>query len=146
MTKTTKFYEHWSSVPLTCWRWMDFIPEEISCKSDGSLILDTDAMDRLQHVRDIMDKPLIINSAYRTEQYNKSVGGSPRSMHLKGKAFDISTVSSRGKKRLDRKELYKAALKAGFTGFGFYDTFLHVDTGRKRSWINGAIWKDLENI
>ena len=43
----------------------------------------------LQVLRDFLGEPLRINSAYRSEAHNKSVGGSSRSQHLLGKASDL---------------------------------------------------------
>ena len=35
---------------------------------------------------------------------------------------------------------------AGFTGFGYYQTVLHIDTGRRRHWFGGdkslEFWSD----
>jgi uncharacterized protein YcbK (DUF882 family) len=33
---------------------------------------------------------IVITSAYRTEEFNKLIGGHPKSKHLKGRAIDIS--------------------------------------------------------
>ena len=47
--------------------------------------------DQLQVIRDYIGIPIHINSAYRTEAYNASVGGSPKSQHLQAKAADMVT-------------------------------------------------------
>jgi zinc D-Ala-D-Ala carboxypeptidase len=112
----------------TFWRWKNFTPAELACKGSGELLLDMDALDKLQLVRETLKVPLKINSAFRSPAHNAAEGGSKNSMHTKGKAFDISL------KGVDPKVLYAAAKAAGFTGFGFYRTFLHVDTGRAREW------------
>lgn len=44
---------------------------------------------RLNIIRAILGKPIIINSWYRDEQHNARVGGSPTSQHLRGQAVDI---------------------------------------------------------
>ncbi len=121
-------YAHHSDVPQDVWRWPNFTPAEIASNGDGSVLINADAMDKLQLLRDLIGRPLIINSAYRDPIYNAKVGGAPLSMHKQGRAFDIAL---RGH---DRRQLARAAQAAGFTGFGYYNTFLHVDTGRKRSW------------
>jgi len=59
--------------------------------------------------------------------HNARVGGAPLSQHLR-LAADISL---RGHNRFD---LRAACQQAGFTGFGYYTTFLHVDLGRSRHW------------
>ncbi|MFM7851248.1 MAG: YcbK family protein [Flammeovirgaceae bacterium] len=115
---------------MTEWRWKYFRPDEIRCKGDGSLVINEDALNKLEKMREIMGAPLKINSAYRSPAYNKKIGGASNSMHLQGRAFDVSNVGH------NPARLYKAAIDAGFSGVGFYRTFLHVDTGNKRWWGN----------
>ena len=43
----------------------------------------------LEELRRRWDKPIIINSGYRSSQVNKVVGGAPNSNHLTGCAVDI---------------------------------------------------------
>ena len=121
-------FEHYSQVPSKLWRWQSFTPKEIACRGTGEILINQDALDKLQLLRDIIKKPLYINSAYRSALHNARVGGAPMSSHKKGIAFDISLRNH------NIEDLHKTALKAGFTGFGIYQTFLHVDTGRVRQW------------
>ena len=121
-------YSHYTQVSHEAWPCKWFKPKEIACKGDGSILIDTEALIRLDILRSLMGKPLIINSGYRSPQHNKNVGGSPNSKHKLGRAFDISINN------LDKEKLYETAKKVGFTGFGKYDTFLHVDTARPREW------------
>ena len=44
----------------------------------------------LQAFRDVFNEPITINSSYRCEEHNRSVGGSKTSQHLLGKAADIT--------------------------------------------------------
>lgn len=122
------FYTHWRDVRPDAWRWPNFKPSEIACKGDGSLLVDPEALDKLQEVRQRLGKPMRLNSAYRSPAHNKAIGGSPNSQHLQGKAFDVALNG------ITRTELLKAAKAAGFTGFGQYDTFMHIDTGPARTW------------
>ena len=78
-----------------------------------------------------VDKPLVINSGYRTKHTNDNTEGSAKnSMHLYGAAADIwmpgVPVDS-----IAKLGLY---LKGG--GVGFYPSrnFVHVDSGRLRTW------------
>lgn len=122
-------YAHHSLVSKEHWPFQYFIPRELANKGDGSLLADMDAIARLDHLRELLGKPLIINSAYRDPLYNARVGGAPRSMHKQGKAFDVAL---RGH---NKRQLIQLAKQAGFTGFGInYNTFLHIDTGRPRQW------------
>ena len=56
--------------------------------------------------------------------------GHENSRHLHGRAFDISLSSTR-----DVRRLVTTAFQLGFVGFGFYNRFIHIDTGPKqRAW------------
>jgi hypothetical protein len=123
-------YDHWSDVPDQVWVWPNFTPEELASKGDGSIRLREMALDMLQILRDEMG-PLIINSAYRDPLYNARIGGAPMSRHKFGEAFDIAI------RDYDRYELAQKAREVGFTGFGYYQTFLHVDIHRPRFWFGG---------
>lgn len=106
---------------------------------DGSFLYDEETLTRLQRYRDIMAAPVRINSLYRTPMQNAMTpGASPTSEHLNGRAVDLST---RGR---DPEQCWHAAVMAGFTGLGFYNTFIHVDTGRERAWFGSrsakALW------
>ena len=69
----------------------DFRVREFRCK-DGSdkILLSPETVKIIQSVRDYFGKPVTINSAYRTPQYNKKVGGASNSQHVKGTACDIA--------------------------------------------------------
>jgi hypothetical protein len=110
------------------WRWKYFTRNELDSPDDGSLVINEDAIDKLERMRELMGVPLKINSAYRSKKHNAKVEGAEGSMHRQGRAFDISN------KGHDPAELYQAAVKAGFTRFGFARTYLHVDTGNPPTW------------
>ena len=50
------------------------------------------------------------------------------SRHLFGDAVDLAIVG------LDKELIERLAREEGFTGFGYYYTFLHIDLGPTRSW------------
>lgn len=116
------------ALPQTIWR--NFTRDEMSCNHCGEYFHWPEFMDRLQRARDIVGRPFNILSAHRCAIHNAHVGGAPLSQHLK-LAVDISLAGH------DRHFLAKAFKDAGFTGFGYYQTFLHADLGRKRFWYNG---------
>jgi len=77
--------------------------------------------------------PLIVTSGYRTPRTNASLvaeGAVRNSMHLYGRAADI-TLPGISVEHLGQVKQY---LHAG--GLGFYPEkhFIHVDTGRERTW------------
>ncbi|PKP68865.1 MAG: peptidase M15 [Alphaproteobacteria bacterium HGW-Alphaproteobacteria-4] len=127
---TTTTYPHFRDVPTSAWRWPSFSPAEIACRGTGALKLNTDAMDKLQGLRDALGKPLVVLSAYRSPAHNTAVGGAAASKHMLGEAFDISMANH------DPVAFEAAARKAGFLGFGFYPRsgFIHIDLGPAREW------------
>lgn len=80
----------------------------------------------LQLLRNEINKPIIITSAYRTEAWNKKVGGTTSSYHLQAKAVDIKVI---GMKPYDLA-IY-ASRYTSFMGFGIADSFIHLDLRNK---------------
>lgn len=102
------------------WRWPNFTPQEISCPHCNEMPADLSAMDNLQKMRNILKIPLHINSAHRCKDHNASVGGKQTSEHL-GLAFDIALAG-------DPRAFHDAAIVSGFTGIGYGENYLHLDT------------------
>lgn len=96
-------------------------------------------MEALEAVRVIVGRPVQVLSGHRCAIHNALIGGAPFSQHLK-LAADISLIGH------NRSVLLSAARSAGFTGFGFYRTFLHIDMGRPRSWHGSDKAKQLWQI
>ncbi|HEY9745585.1 MAG TPA: D-Ala-D-Ala carboxypeptidase family metallohydrolase [Oculatellaceae cyanobacterium] len=84
---------------------------------------------RLQVIRDLLGKPIIINSGYRSPQHNQAVGGSQNSFHMKGMAADI-VVPGMAAPAVQR------FLENWSGGLGCYTHFTHVDIRPQR-----ARWK-----
>ena len=91
--------------------------------------------ENLQIIRDELQEPIKINSAYRCENHNRRIGGTSKSQHVKGKAADIVV------KNLTPDEVANALdnlqqggfIKSG--GLGRYDTFTHIDIrGTEARW------------
>lgn len=102
----------------------------------------------LQELRNKFNKPIIINSTYRSPSYNKLVGGSKDSLHLEFNAIDF-TVSEKGDlKQLflqlhiwDKEFHFKFLPKAGSMGIGFYENrFIHLDTRGTLKRVSPARW------
>ncbi|MBC7140509.1 MAG: DUF882 domain-containing protein [Defluviimonas sp.] len=126
----TTTYAHFRDVPESAWRWPSFSPAEIACRGTGAIRINTEAMDKLQSLRNRLGKPLIVRSAYRSPEHNRAVGGATRSKHMEGTAFDIAMANH------DPAAFEAAARAVGFLGFGFYPRsgFMHVDLGPARQW------------
>ena len=119
----------------------NFTVEELACPHCGVCEMDPDFVARLQHMRDIVGRPIIINSAYRCAFHEWSVGGTGGN-HPWGRAADLHAPT-----RAEKRELYEAAQRAGMLGFGKYQTFLHVDTTSAREWFYNSrareLWKGI---
>ena len=100
----------------------NFLLREFACK-DGShqVVLHRELLERLQALRDMLGRPVIINSGYRNPAHNAAVGGSPNSYHLRGMAADIRVSG------MSPAQLAATARRAGFRGIITYATFVHVD-------------------
>ena len=83
--------------------------------------MDADLLETIVRIREQIDFPLVINSAYRCATWNASVGGVSNSLHKQGKALDIAL-----KDGAQRHEFVELALKYGLTVI-VYPTFIHVD-------------------
>lgn len=123
-------YASWRDYPRTKWRWRNFSAQEMACRGTGRLMIHDDSMDKLQALRDLLGKPLIVNSAYRSPEHNRSVGGAKNSQHMQARAFDIRMDNH------DPAAFIAAALQVGFAGIGTYpdQNFVHIDTGPLRQW------------
>lgn len=128
----------WDDLGTVVWRWPNFSSEEFACRHCGQRYHWPHFMDKLQAARLSVGRPFVILSGHRCSLHNARVGGAPLSQHLR-LAADISTHGH------DKAALLHACENAGFTGFGFYPTFLHIDLGRPRRWWSGEkakrIWQ-----
>ena len=85
-------------------------------------MMSKELLSKLDMIREEFGKPIHINSGYRTEAHNESVGGKPASSHLKGLAVDIACSASR-----DRFNLVNLFVKHGITRIGIAKNFIHID-------------------
>ena len=118
----------------------NFSLEEFKCK-DGSDIPNEylpnaiQLAKNLQVLRDYIKKPITINSAYRSPNYNAKVGGAKNSQHLTAKASDIRVDGITPK---DLAKVIESLIKDGKMqqgGLGVYSNFVHYDIrGTKARW------------
>lgn len=112
-------------------RWPHFSVHELSCPCCGEMVAWPEALDALERLRGAMEAPLKINSGHRCALHNARVGGAPLSLHKK-LAFDVALESH------TPMQLFRNAVQSGFRGFGFGQTFLHLDTrARPAHWFYG---------
>lgn len=107
----------------------NFKAKEYFCKCGKceDQLVDLDHVAKLQQLREDLNTPITITSAYRCPDHNTAVGGSSKSQHKEGTATDI-VVSG-----MCPDEVADACEK--FDGLGRYDTFTHIDSrGSKARW------------
>ena len=108
----------------------NFKVKEFACLDGTDTIFVSDELVKvLQKVRDNFGKPVIINSAYRTESHNKKVGGSANSQHKYGMAADIR-INGVSPKTI---ATYINKLMPDRGGIGVYTSFVHIDVRAKKS-------------
>jgi uncharacterized protein YcbK (DUF882 family) len=91
----------------------------------------------LQVLRDYINKPITINSAYRSPEYNASakVKGAKNSQHLLAKAADLRVKGMTPRELANVIESHIRAGKIQQGGVGVYPTFVHYDIrGTKARW------------
>lgn len=112
----------------------NFKVSEFKCNDGSDTVLISDKLvDLLQNIRDHFGAAVTINSAYRTESYNKKIGGATKSQHVNGTAADIVV---KGATPLEVAQ-YVEHIMPDHGGIGVYQTFTHVDVRASRSrWDN----------
>ena len=106
--------------------------------------LDYNLPNAVQFLRDKYETPIRITSTNRTPNCNILSGRSSRSYHLEGKAIDFQFTQNNKEilKQIysdfaSRGEVYQNLKQLGINGFGFYNTFIHLDTRPKETyWDN----------
>lgn len=107
-----------------------FVAKEFACK-DGSQIIFID--DYLVSILDILrskiGKPVIVNSGYRTPDWNAKCGGAKYSYHMRGMAADIRVKGMSAKQLANELD---AIIPEG-CGIIVYSGWVHFDvrTGKK---------------
>jgi len=118
----------------------NFSKEEFDC-SDGSEMNIAiyhnmvKVANQLQILRNYIGKPITVNSAYRSQEYNASIGGAKNSQHIMGRAADIVV---KGMSPLAVHTTIELLIEKGDMlqgGLGLYDSFVHYDIrGTKARW------------
>ena len=118
----------------------NFSLQEFNCK-DGSDIPNNilpnviELAKNLQVLRNYINKPITINSGYRSPRYNAKIGGVKNSQHIKGKAADIVVKGMTPKEvaLIIEGLIENGKIKQG--GIGVYSNFTHYDIrGIKARW------------
>lgn len=111
------------------------------CHYDDGYIIDVadsfyEFVNALTVFRTWYNRPINITSGYRPPDYNKAVGGSSNSSHLKALAIDFKLPQTYHIMDHDHKERYLNNVKTKWTDicrcFGknaqcnYYDTYIHI--------------------
>lgn len=102
------------------------------CGCGGEIVLTARLIGALEHLRELVGRPILVNSGFRCLKYNRKIGSKDTSQHVLGTAADIVTNNrvSRRMYPMTPWDVRKHALKVpAFNqgGIGIYNTFLHVD-------------------
>lgn len=102
---------------------------------------------QLEIIRAAWAGPIVVVSGYRTDAYNRRIGGALRSQHVEGRAADIRPVSAGSIH--DFASLVGQLINNGqlpdVGGFGVYPGWVHVDVrdkppgGHVASWTGNGI-------
>ena len=121
-----------------------FRDNELECHCGCGLLPQQKDVECLYALRIKVNVPFPVSSAARCKKYNRSIGGKAGSIHLPeshrrgnssgwgGGAFDIVADADL------QAKIYAAGILVGFMGFGFGDTFIHIDNA-KRPRV--AVWR-----
>jgi hypothetical protein len=100
----------------------NFVLDELMQAWKGRFgVFQVHTVEKLQLMRDAIDGPLTVNSAYRNVTYNASVGGATWSRHQYGDAVDLASSAA----SLDALADLCEGLGAGY--IGWYEAHIHCD-------------------
>ena len=118
----------------------NFNLDEFHCK-DGTKVPEefivnvVELAQNLQILRDKINQPVHINSAYRSPEYNEKIGGVKSSQHMLAKAADITSKDFSPAELATVIETLIAAGKMKEGGVGRYRGFTHYDIrGNHSRW------------
>lgn len=103
------------------------------CTPDAGERMQRDTIPRARRMAGFFGATVVVNDAIAKSGTSRE-GETQGSQHFRGRALDIDVSGYNNTQRL---QLVDAALRAGFTGFGFGNSILHVDTGPRRHWAYG---------
>lgn len=95
--------------------------------SAESKALDSRLLIQFNKLRKVTRCNFRVSSGHRTRSHNRSVGGVPKSYHIKGMALDLQPVKPC---KLSLKRIGLHAMKL-FNGVILYSTHIHVDVGSR---------------
>lgn len=132
--------KHLTWTELACWNRQ---PRKIGRHQPGELVAPYPQEwreSRAVHLADTFElirtalgnRPITINSAYRTPAYNAAIHGAGASQHCQGRALDISIGNLTPARMFEEiRELQRAGQLPLLGGLGLYVSFVHIDVRPK---------------
>lgn len=109
---------------------------EVACKDGSDYIkINYPTVCIAQYARDVYNKALHCNSAYRTVSHNQKEGGASNSKHLTGEAMDVWIQV------VKQQDLANLFYSMGLIRVGVYGSFVHFDTSRTPKWLSQGNFK-----
>lgn len=105
-----------------------FKAKEFQCKDKSEyLLIASELLEVLENIRKHFNAPVIINSGYRTPNWNRKVNGAENSYHCKGMAADIVV---KGHSSKEVAEYADSIMEQG--GVIRYTNFVHIDVREEK--------------
>lgn len=116
----------------------NFSASEFDCKHTGRNEMQPDFMAKLQKLRGLFGKPMVITSGYRDPSHPVEAKKDQPGAHSLGVAADIAV------EREDAYKLLMLAFRVGFTGIGIQQKgtsrFIHLDCASEGRFPRPTIW------
>lgn len=118
----------------------NFDREEFECTDGSEMPIDVqlniaELAVQLEIIRSHFNAPIHINSAYRSLEYNRSIGSNDSSQHVSGRAADITVDGFTPDEVADAIEFLISTGLVKEGGLGRYNTFTHYDIrGTRARW------------
>lgn len=104
---------------------LDNVPGQTEIENIRSLVVNV-----LQPLRDVVGKPIIVSSGYRSPLVNAAIGGAKSSQHLKGQAADFHI------KGLTNQQIIDTLIKNNIPFDQVIDEQLYRSSGRLAKWVH----------
>lgn len=108
-----------------------FSKDELACRHCQQCQVHAQLLVKLEDLRELVGRPIKVNSGYRCAEHNKKIGGSKNSQHVQGTAADLAVPAG-----MTLADFYKAAdriFKTGGVGVYPSENFIHVDVRPTRA-------------
>lgn len=106
---------------------MFFTEKELQCKCGCKTYnISPILLYKLNAMRILLNRPLIITSACRCSKHNSNVQGSVRSLHIATPDIPCRAVDIKVANKHERMEIVKVAVQLDFSGIGIANTFIHL--------------------